>query len=115
MADGYTTRSGRHGDIKTVVLVGAQAYAATFNGAGVETADRGTLCLNLDVTAITGTLDVAIQTSKDGVTWRAVATFAQASGVTSERKSFVGIDRFVRAVCTIGTGPATFSVKGDAK
>lgn len=110
----YTMQSGRTANTVPVTIFGPASRPSTVNGAAVEVGDRGTARLLLDVTVGTGTLDVAIQTSFDGVTWRSVAAFAQATGVTSERKSFSGLDRFVRAVATIGTGPFTFSVTGEA-
>jgi hypothetical protein len=63
------------------------------------------------------TLDVTIQTSADGTTWRTLGTFTQATVAGEERKSFAGCDRFVRAIYDLGgTGAAaTFSVRGDAK
>jgi len=86
-----------------------------------ETVDlmRAGLALTLDVTAASGTtptLDVAVQTSHDGATWTTVASFARATGVGSERKRFSGLDRYVRAVATLGgTTPSfTFSVTGEA-
>lgn len=85
------------------LLVGAGAAAAvTTTQAGVPG---------------TKTLDVAIQTSEDGVNgWAALAAFTQATGVTAQRKVFTGCDRYLRAVATIaGDTPAfTFSVHGEA-
>lgn len=112
--NGYQMANGRFANTLACGLVPPAAQAATFTSAVIELGDRGTARLTLNVTAGTGTLDVAIQTSADGTTWRAVAAFTQATGVTSERKSFTGIDRFIKAVCTIGTGPFTFSVDGEA-
>lgn len=96
--------------------------ARTANGTGpvVEVAEYDTLRLLLDVTAAAGTsptLGVEIQTSFDGTTdWRSLGSFAQKVGVSSERKSFSGADRFVRASYTIGgTSPSfTFSIAGEA-
>jgi len=86
-----------------------------------ETVDlmRAGLALTLAVTAASGTnptLDVALQTSHDATTWTTVASFARATGVTSERKRFSGLDRYVRVVATLGgTSPSfTFSVTGEA-
>jgi len=116
---GYQQKNGRYADTRDLALMGAVAMTATTNGGAVET-DRGVARLTLSVTAASGTnptLDVAIQTRKDGNdTWRAVASFAQATAAGSERKCFSGLDREVRAVATIaGTTPSfSFSVVGDA-
>lgn len=93
---------------------------ATFNSASIELGDLPTMCIDLTVSAASGTtptLDVTIQTSKDNATWRTVASFAQKTGVSTERKSFTGCDRFVRANCVIGgTTPSfTFDITGEAK
>lgn len=121
---GYQGSDGRWRDVETLTLAASAARTATANGTSVEVGDRGVACMTLDVTAVGGdadeTLDVKLQTSEDGSTWRDVASFTQVlqtGGATSERKSFVGLDRFVRAVWTLaGTTPSfTFSVVGDAK
>lgn len=112
--NGYNKANGQFANTIACGLVVPAAYPSTFTSPVIELGDRGTARLTLAVTAGTGTLDVAVQTSGDGTTWRAVAAFTQATGVTSERKSFAGIDRFIRAVSTIGTGPFTFSVDGEA-
>jgi hypothetical protein len=93
----------------------------TVNGASVELGDCTQVRLTLNVTAASGTtptLDVKLQGSPDGATWVDItgATFAQKTVVASERKVFVGIDRFVRAVYTIaGTTPSfTYTLAGEA-
>ena len=109
---GYQMGTGVFADTDAVTLIASAAYTVTTTGTGYET-DRGTCSLTLDVTACTGTLDVTIETSVDNATWRSAGTaFTQATGVTSARRSFT-CDRFVRAVGTIVTGPATFSVSGE--
>ncbi len=115
----WVTYQGQTPNIDTVNLSPAAAVTATANGSSVLLGDRGTLRLLLNVTAASGTtptLDVAIQTSFDGSTWRAVAAFAQKTTTGTERKSFTGIDRYVRATYTVGgTTPSfTFTVKGEA-
>jgi hypothetical protein len=81
-------------------------------------ADKGTARLLLAVTAASGTtptLDVVIQTSHDGTTWRTAHTFTQATATGTQRASFP-VDRFVRATWTVGgTTPSfTFAVTGEA-
>lgn len=117
---GYNTRSGKWADTDNVTVQPSVTKTATFSGNAVEVGDKGSACLDLVVTAASGsspTLDVAIQTSSDASTWRAVAAFAQKIATGSERKSFTGLDRFVRAVGTIGGGSPsfTYSVSGEAK
>ena len=115
----YTTANGRHADTLPVTLHESAARTATGTGSALELGDRGVLRLLIDVTAASGTtptLDVTVETSFDGSTWRSVAAFAQRTSVASERKSFAGCDRFVRVSYTIGgTTPSfTFSVSGEA-
>jgi hypothetical protein len=110
-------RTGQFADIDDVELAASAARTATGQGAAVALGDRGTLRLLLDVTAASGTLDVTVETSFDGATgWRSLGTFAQKTAVASERKSFSGCDRYVRATWTVGgTTPSfTFSVVGEA-
>lgn len=101
--------------------------AGAVNGSAIEVGDRSTANLELDVTALTAsdTLDAKIQTSKDGSgsgagAWRDVATFTQKTAAGLERKSFSGLDRFIRAVVTpadAGGGgiSVTLSIKGELK
>lgn len=116
---GYFQQNGGYADTKSTSLHASAARTATGASAAIEVGDRGVLRLLLDVTAASGTtptLDVTVQTSYDGTTWRSLGTFTQATGVTSERKSFSGCDRFARVSYTIGgTTPSfTFAVSGEA-
>lgn len=117
---GYSLRSGKWAESENAVIQGAVTRTASLVGNGVEVHGKGIVCLDLNVTAASGTtptLDVAIETSKDGTNWRSLGSFAQKTGVSSERKSFVGVDRFIRANAAIGgTTPSfTYSVSGEAK
>jgi hypothetical protein len=110
---------GRSWVEEPVVFLGSAARVASVDSAAFEMGGHTTLRLDLDVTAIAGapTLDVTMQTSKDGATWRTLGTFAQKTGISAERKSFGGCDRYVRASCVLGGtgGPgATFSLGGEA-
>ena len=101
-----------------VVLAPSTPRTASGDGAPIDTGERSTLRLLLSVTAVSGTTPSAtvnIQQSADGTTWRAHSSFAAATGVSTERKTFGGIDRYVRATWTIsGTTPSlTFSVSGQ--
>lgn len=112
--------TGQYSDIDDVVLAASAARTATGNGTSVALGDRGVARLLLDVTAVAGTsptLDITVETSFDGAAWRSLGTFAQKTAVGTERKSFSGCDRFVRANHTIGGtgGPSfTFSITGEA-
>lgn len=59
-------------------------------------------------------LDVTVETSHDGTTWRELGAFTQATSAGSERKSFPGCDRFVRASYEIESGSFTFGLTGEA-
>lgn len=123
-------KNGVWQDIDTDVVVYPETTltsAGAKNGDAIEIGDRTTACLELVCSALTGsdTLDAKIQTSKDGSgsglgAWRDVATFTQLTAAGSERKSFAGLDRFIRAVVTpadAGGGgiSATLSIKGEIK
>jgi hypothetical protein len=104
---------------EAVVLAPSAARGVTGNGSSIDTGERGTLRLLLDITVVSGTsptITVSVEQSHNGTTWRAHSSFAAATAVSSERKSFGGIDRYVRATWTIGgTTPSfTFAVTGTA-
>lgn len=78
----------------------------------------GALTMTLDVTAASGTTptnDTIIEHSHDGTTWATLGSFTQATGVTSETKTFGPVRRYIRAKSTIaGTTPLfTFTLSGD--
>jgi hypothetical protein len=110
--------TGEHQSYDTITLKASGSETASTNGAAVFVGDKGTLRLTLDVTVDNGTtLDVVIQTSMDGTTWRAmnpVAAFAQIGIVGSERKCFPGCDRYARYVSTIVGTAFTYSIIGEA-
>lgn len=115
---GYQTKSGRWADTVGLTLAASAARTATASGATVEVADKGVVRLLLATTAVSGTtptLDVVIQTSHDGTTWRAAHTFTQVTAIGQQRASFT-VDRFVRATWTVdGATPSfTFSISGEA-
>lgn len=116
--NGYFVGGQRSAHTFDVSMLSATA-TATGTGAAIELGDLATLRLDLTVSAASGTtpsLTVSIETSKDGSTWRSLGSFVAATTTTSERKSFVGCDRYARVSYTIsGTTPSfTFSVKGEA-
>jgi hypothetical protein len=114
----FWTQNGRFANTLDLVLAGALTATATGTGPTIEVADRGTLRLTLSVTAAGGTtptLDVTVQTSQDGITWRSLGVFSTQTAVGSLRESFTGADRYVRVSYAIGgTTPSfTFGVAGD--
>lgn len=116
---GYNKQNGGWADTEELTPAASSARIASDSGAGIEMGDRGTVRLLLDVTAASGTLPtlgVAIQTSHDGSTWRELGAFTGLTTTGSQRISLGGLDRYVRAVWTIGgTNPSfTFSVSGEA-
>lgn len=117
---GYNTAKGRYADTLDVTLAASAARTADGNGSSVELGDRGTLRLLLDCTAKSGTNNptcaVVVETSFDGTTWRELGAFTALTGTGSQRASFPGCDRFVRARWDLGgTDPSfTFSVSGEA-
>lgn len=115
---GYSTTSGRWANTLAVTLAASAARTANGTGSAIEAGDKAVVRLLLDVTARTGTtptLDVTIQTSYDGITWRSAGTFTQATATGQQRGSF-SLDRFVRASWTVGgtTPNFTFSITGEA-
>jgi len=116
---GYTTTDGQFVDSREVVLHPSAARTATANGSVVEeTAHRRIAALVLDITAASGTnptLDVTVQTSRDGSTWYSAGAFTQATATSTQRKTFA-LDRYVRAQWTIGgtdTPTFTFDLRGE--
>lgn len=116
---GYVTSDGLHVDSRDVVLHPSAARTATANGTVVEeTGRRRTLALVLAITAASGTsptLDVVVQTSRDGSTWYTAGAFTQATTTGTQRKTFA-LDRYVRLQWTIGgsdTPTFTFSASGE--
>lgn len=116
----YKMQSGEWADTQDLILHASGAETTDTNSGKTETGDKRTAALILDVTAVSGTnptLDVTVQTSKDGVNnWYTAGTFAQKTGVAAERKTFV-LDRFVRvswAITGTATPTFTFSITGEA-
>lgn len=98
------------------------ASAATFTTDGVDLGEGGILTATLTTANITGSLTTVCQTSPDNSTWAAAftpdaasyataitGTFGAVSSNTATRKRFI-VDRFVRFVHTIVTGPVDISI-----
>lgn len=105
-----------------VTLAASAARTGAFTGTGVPCDEFSTAVLTLDVTAASGTsptLDVTVKDSADGTTYASVGTFAQKTGVASERKVFSGLREYIRVDATAPGGTATpsftWSVSGYLK
>lgn len=117
----YGARAGQAYQEDSVSLLASSARTSSTTSDTVEVGDKGTLRLDLEITAVSGTaprMHVQIETRKayGAGTWRVVDAFEIASAVSSQRRAMGGCDRFVRAVCTLsGTSPGfTFSLTGEA-
>lgn len=113
------TADGRYIGGRAITLQASVVKTASFVSATQEPGDLGVVRLTLAVTAASGTtptLDVVVETSLDGTTWRSLGAFTQKTIVASERKSFSGVDRYIRANATVaGTTPSfTYSIAGLA-
>lgn len=102
-----------------VTLLASAAQAASGVGASVDLGIQTGLLLDLAVSDASGTdptLDVAIETSKDGVVWRQLDAFEQVTAAGPVARAFAGADRYVRARWTLGgTTPSfTFALTGQA-
>lgn len=116
---GYFKQDGGWADVDEVTLAASAARTESASGSALELGHRGLLRLLLDCTASDGTepsLLVIVETSKDGTTWRELGAFTALLAAGSQRASFGGADRFVRARWALGgTSPSfTFSVSGEA-
>lgn len=102
------------------VAAAGTTYSATHDGFGDATALR----LQLNVTAISGTLptlDVTLEDTVDGSNWNTVATFAQKTATGREMVNLLAAttpfaNQLRVKIVTGGTTPtATFSVKAAAR
>lgn len=105
---GYPKRDGRYADTEAIILLGSQAFGAGQTiGPVFEVGSRGVARLALEVTAKSGTsptLDVAVETSPDGLTaWRKV-------GTAFDQKTDVGLA--MGAVSESGTTPPDITLTG---
>lgn len=82
------------------------ALSASGESPALKLGNRSALRLELAVSGVTGTnptLEVTVRTRRDSNdAWRTVGTFAQKTGVATERKCFGPIDREVSLAWTIG-------------
>ena len=114
---GYSKQNGKWADTRDVNLSPAAALAVDTISDVHEIGDRASVRLTLDVTAVSSadTLDVTIETSRDGVTWYAAGTFTQVTAISTQRKLFL-IDRFIRANYDVGGSAIliAFTLQGEA-
>lgn len=114
-------RIGQFYEEDDVTLLASATRTTSGTSEVYEVGDKGTLRLDLDVTAVSGTaprLHVQIETRKAYAsgTWRVVDAFDVATAVSAQRRAMSGCDRHVRVVYTLeGTTPSfAFSVSGEA-
>lgn len=113
-------RQGQFYEADDVTLLASGTRTTSTTSDAYEVGDRGTLRLTLAITAASGTaprLHVQIETCETSSgTWRVVDAFPLQSGTGTLTRSMSGLDRYVRAVCTLsGSSPSfTFSLTGEA-
>lgn len=117
---GYYMQDGRWADTDDVTLETAKEVSgASGTGTVRELGDKVVGRFTLTVAALGAgtTLTATVKTcdTEDG-TYRTVGTFTAASATGSERKSFSGLDRWVRVDWALAGGvtTATYSVSGEA-
>jgi hypothetical protein len=108
-----------------VTLRASAAASASGSGDAVDLSEARTVDLILDVTAISGTLTVIVQTaSTETGPWTevspvdeaaAAAKFTAATTISSQRVTFPDCRQFVRVSWTLSAlGTATFAVTGES-
>lgn len=87
--------------------------AKTISGAGtpIDNDQQNSAQILINVTAITGTLDIVVEVSMDGSAWftHPDTAFSQFSGTGKAAKNFHGLSRYSRLSYAVGTGPCTFT------
>lgn len=111
-------RAGQHYEQDDISLLISALRSASGASDVYEVGDKGTLRLDLDVTAVSGSGTVHVQIETRALygsgDWRVVDAFPVQSAAGSVRRTMSGCDRFVRAVYTIGGTSVTFSLTGEA-
>lgn len=111
-------RAGQHYEQDDITLLISALRSASGVSDTYEVGDKGTLRLDLDVTAVSGSGTVHVQIETRALygsgDWRVVDAFPVQSAAGSVRRTMSGCDRFVRAVYTIGGTSVTFSLTGEA-
>lgn len=114
-ATGHAAENGQFSQAVDFTLAAQQNITGDFTTPFVFVGDAHTLRVALDVTGGTfSTADVTIESSDDQTEVWLVETFAQATGVGSERKGFSGLGKYVRAVIDLDGGATDldFNIKG---
>jgi len=116
----YSSTRGKYVRGGDVVPVASQSRSASGNSGWLSCEEYNTLVLTLAVTVDNfTTLDVVVETAEDssGTNTRAAggSPFSQKSGVSTERKSFTGLDKFYRVSWTLVGTSGTWSVSGEGK
>jgi hypothetical protein len=111
-------RAGQHYEEDDITLLASAARTASGVSDVYEVGDKGTLRLDLDVTAVSGsgTVHCQVETRKAAGSgdWRVVDAFPVQSATGTTRRAMSGCDRFVRVVYTITGTSVTFSLTGEA-
>lgn len=113
---GYFKANGRWADTRVSNFANG-VITTTVTSAAHELGDRNELRIDVTATAASGSPSdtVAVETSKDGTTWVAVAAFTAITGVGTAHKIFTGLDRFVHIVETFsGSGSLTRTIVGES-
>jgi hypothetical protein len=107
-ADGYHNDDGTWQDVKEVDLGPSVGTTVTVDGYSkvIECGDKGVLSLDLAAVTVDTSLDVTVQTSKDGTNFVTSGTFTQLTGVGGETKTFL-VDRYARVHYNVEGDPAT--------
>lgn len=114
----YGPRAGQYYDQDDITLLISALRSASGVSDTYEVGDRGTLRLDLDVSAVSGSGTVHCQIETRPLygsgDWRVVDAFPVQSAAGSVRRTMAGCDRFVRVVYTITGTSVTFSLTGEA-
>jgi hypothetical protein len=103
----------------SVVLASGMPFAGSGVGPTVDMRQYRSLRLTLDATAVTGSLDVSVETSpnpKAPAPWRTVTTWPTVTAISTVDAAAVDLDRYVRVRYAVSVGGhATWTVGGVAR
>jgi hypothetical protein len=109
-------QNGRWADTEDLVLFDYANRTGTVEGQAFELGDRTTVRLTCAVYGLEqgASVTVTVETREAPTApWRPLGTFPARNAIGSERRSFGGADRFVRAVAVVEGGSALFQVRGE--
>jgi hypothetical protein len=105
-----------------VTPLAATAITASGSGASVDLRptvwdglDRRTVVLTLEASALVGILDVYVQTSPSGTTWKTIGQFTTLTSAGYETMTFASVERYVRITWRLAGTSATLGVIGRAE